>query len=67
VNLIMWVTMTDKELMEEFETFEREIWAADILRETVDVPYILDSGIIYYLSYFYIFRFDFFVLWSDIL
>jgi hypothetical protein len=53
--------------MEEFETFEREIWAADILRETVDVPYILDSGIIYYLSYFYIFRFDFFVLWSDIL
>jgi hypothetical protein len=63
----MWVTMTDKELMEEFETFEREIWAADILRETVDVPYILDSGIIYYLSYFYIFRFDFFVLWSDIL
>jgi hypothetical protein len=63
----MWVTMTDKELMEEFETFERETWAADILRETVDVPYILDSGIIYYLSYFYIFRFDFFVLWSDIL
>jgi hypothetical protein len=42
----MWVTMTDKELMEEFETFEREIWAADILRETVDVPDILDSGII---------------------